>query len=88
MDTSEFEASRPCGRVWRIRHQKLPNTYAATVHAHPFDVAALDVEGEITLTCAAPPAPYRRGEIFTMAKGTEHFESVGAQGVKYWRQRA
>ena len=83
MDTSEFEASRRAEGFDDFETKRLPNTYATTPHAHPFDVAALVLDGEITLTCAGTARTYRRGEIFTMAKGAEHFERVGAQGVEY-----
>lgn len=83
MDTGEFEASRRAEGFDAFETKRLPNTYATKPHAHPFDVAALVLDGEITLTCAGAARTYRCGEIFTMAKGAEHFETVGLQGVEY-----
>ena len=84
MDTSEFERSRRAEGFTAFELKKLDNTYATTPHAHPFDVAALVTEGEITLTCGGQARTYRAGEIFTMAQGTEHFERVGGKGVEYY----
>jgi len=83
MNTSDFEASRRAEGYADFERKRLPNTYASTLHVHPFDVAALVLDGEITLTCGGKPRTYRRGEIFTMAQGAEHFETVGAEGVEY-----
>ncbi len=83
MDTNEFQKGRQAEGFSQFETKKLPNTYATAPHSHPFDVAALVLDGEITLTCGGKPRTYRRGEIFTMTRGTEHFETVGAQGVEY-----
>jgi uncharacterized cupin superfamily protein len=83
MDTGEFEASRRAEGFGEFETKRLPNTYATRPHAHPFDVAALVLDGEITLSCGGTARTYRRGEIFTMARGAEHFETVGTQGVEY-----
>lgn len=83
MNTSDFEASRRAEGYADFERKRLPNTYASKPHAHPFDVAALVLDGEITLTCGGVPRTYQRGEIFTMAQSVEHFETVGADGVEY-----
>ena len=83
MDTNEFQRHRQAEGYGQFETRKLPNTYASKPHTHPFDVAALVLDGEITLTCGGKPSTYRRGEIFTMAQGAEHSETVGAQGVEY-----
>ncbi len=52
-------------------------------HQHPFDVRALVLAGEITLTVEGRATAYRAGEVFTMAGGCRHAETVGAEGVEY-----
>lgn len=52
-------------------------------HAHPFDVAALVIEGALTLTCDGRQQTYRPGDEFTMPAGTMHGEDTGADGVRY-----
>ncbi|UPY35294.1 cupin domain-containing protein [Sediminicoccus sp. KRV36] len=51
-------------------------------HSHPFDVRALVLEGEITLSSAGGSRTYRPGEVFTMAAGCPHAEAVGPTGVR------
>jgi quercetin dioxygenase-like cupin family protein len=41
------------------------------------------LDGEITLTVSGDARTYRAGDIFTMAAGCAHAESVGPAGVKY-----
>ena len=51
-------------------------------HTHPFDVRAMVLEGEITLTTAEGSRTYRPDEVFTMAAGCPHAESIGPEGVR------
>ena len=52
-------------------------------HAHAFDVRALMIAGELTLTAQGKPTTYRAGEIFTLAANCEHVEQFGPQGATY-----
>ena len=52
-------------------------------HAHPFDVRALVLNGEITLTVEGIDSTYRVGDIFVMPAGHRHAETVGPEGVEY-----
>ena len=62
-------------------------TIAANVHnkshAHEFDVRALMLAGELTLSAQGKPTTYRAGEIFTLSAGCEHVEQFGPQGATY-----
>ncbi|GGC68119.1 hypothetical protein GCM10011504_52600 [Siccirubricoccus deserti] len=51
-------------------------------HSHPFDVRALVLDGEITLTTTGSSRTYRQGEVFTMAAGCAHAEAIGPEGVR------
>ncbi|MFI4887115.1 MAG: cupin domain-containing protein [Burkholderiales bacterium] len=52
-------------------------------HAHPFDVRALVLNGEITLTVEGIEYAYREGDIFVLPAGHRHAEAVGPAGVDY-----
>ena len=52
-------------------------------HAHPFDVRALVLDGEITLTLEGVDYAYREGDIFVLPAGHRHAETVGPAGVDY-----
>ena len=55
----------------------------AAAHAHPFDVRAKVLAGDITLTVDGASRTYRAGDVFTMAAGCEHSEQCGPEGVTY-----
>ncbi len=63
--------------------KSLPADRTVPEHQHPFDVRALVLAGEITLTVAGQATAYRAGDVFTMAGGCRHAEAVGAAGVEY-----
>ena len=52
-------------------------------HAHPFEVRALVLDGQISLSVAGVARSYGKGEVFTMAAGCRHAEEIGAEGVRY-----
>ena len=83
MDTTGFEARLEREGYPEIRTNALqPNCHNAE-HSHPFDVLALVLEGDITLTIEGRARTYRAGDEFTMKAGCAHVEDVGPQGVKY-----
>jgi len=66
-----------------IGHQALAAGAVVAEHAHPFDVRALVLSGDITLTIAGEDYAFREGDIFVMPAGQRHAETVGAAGVNY-----
>ena len=66
-----------------IGHRTLAAGAVVAEHAHPFDVRALVLDGEITLTIAGEDYAFREGDIFVMPAGQRHAETVGARGVNY-----
>jgi quercetin dioxygenase-like cupin family protein len=64
------------------RRTLVPNACTAE-HAHAFDVRALVLNGEITLTVEGIDYAYRAGDIFVMPAGHLHAETVGPEGVEY-----
>lgn len=83
MDRDAFEARLRTERYPEIRETELAPNCRNTEHSHPFDVLALVLQGEITLTVAGAARTYRSGDEFAMAAGCAHVEDVGPQGVRY-----
>ena len=52
-------------------------------HAHGFDLRALVLDGAMTIEVGGTATTYRTGEVFTMADGREHSETVGPEGVRF-----
>jgi hypothetical protein len=64
-----------------------PGTVVDT-HTHPFDVNALMVAGEMTLTLAGEaPRRLRAGDTFQLAADVPHAEQYGPDGATYWVAR-
>ena len=82
-NAQDFEARLRSEGYPEIRTNQLePNRHNAE-HSHPFDVLALVLEGEITLTRQGSKRTYRVGDEFVMEAGCKHVEDVGPQGVRY-----
>jgi quercetin dioxygenase-like cupin family protein len=82
-DAARFEEQLKAEGYPEVRfNQYQPNHHAAE-HSHPFDVHALVLEGEITLTVDGRATRYGVGDDFRMAAGCRHVEDVGPQGVRY-----
>src|SRR5262245_246723 len=83
MDPLSFEARLRAEGFPEIRTNELQPGCHNAEHSHPFDVLALVLEGDITLTVEGRPRTYGVGEEFSMKAGCAHVEDVGAHGVKY-----
>ncbi|HWQ38449.1 MAG TPA: cupin domain-containing protein [Burkholderiales bacterium] len=83
MNAAEFESTLRAEGFDEIVDKELPAEYRAAEHAHPFDVRALVLSGEITLTVEGRARAYREGEVFVMPAGCRHEERVGSAGVRY-----
>ena len=82
-DAVRFEEQLKAEGYPEIRfNQYQPNQHNPE-HEHPFDVHALVLEGEITLTVAGKATRYGVGDEFTMAAGCRHIEDIGPRGVRY-----
>ena len=66
-----------------VDRRVLPPGTVVGEHAEAFDVRALVMNGEITLTFDGQEHAYREGDIFIMPAGRAHMETVGAAGVEY-----
>lgn len=82
MDRDPFKA-RLRAEGYEMRTNEMPPHCHNTEHSHPFDVLALVLEGDITLSVEGSARTYRAGEEFSMKAGCKHIEDVGSAGVKY-----
>ena len=83
MDRDQFTARLQAEGYPEIRENQLEPNRRNAEHQHPFDVLALVLEGQITLTVEGRARTYRAGEQFSMQAGCRHIEDIGPQGVKY-----
>jgi quercetin dioxygenase-like cupin family protein len=82
-NAESFEARLKAEGYPEIRFNQYPPNRHNPEHTHPFDVHALVLEGEISLTVDGKKTRYGAGAEFTMAAGCRHIEDVGPQGVRY-----
>lgn len=81
MTPAEFEAALLRDGYTADVRETAPR-HTTEQHSHPFDVRAMVLEGEITLTTAEGSQTYRPGDVFTMEAGRAHAEAIGPQGVR------
>ncbi len=56
-------------------------------HAHPFEVKALVVSGQIDLVVDGVKSVYIAGDVFHLLPNQVHTERYGNAGVQYWASR-
>jgi quercetin dioxygenase-like cupin family protein len=83
IDEKSFEARLRNEGFPEIRTNQLAPGCHNDEHSHPFDVLALVLEGDITLTVDGKARRYCPGDEFAMKAGCRHVEDVGAKGVRY-----
>jgi len=50
-------------------------------HSHPFDVRAMVLKGDFSLTRDGRTETFKPGEVFIMPRGCLHYESYGPEGA-------
>ncbi len=68
---------------YSVKESSMQPKPPAAMRTHDFDARLLILEGEITITREDGATTYREGDIYSLPAGTPHFETVGADGVKY-----
>jgi len=81
--TEAFEAELRAEGYVEIQTREIPGGTFNAEHAHPFEVKAMMLAGELQLACGGDTITYRAGEVFTMAAGREHVEQFGAATARY-----
>jgi quercetin dioxygenase-like cupin family protein len=82
MSPADFETGLKRAGYREIETKQATPDLTTQAHSHPFDVRALVLAGEVTLTSQGQSRTYRAGEIFEMAAGCEHSERHGPEGTK------
>jgi len=80
MDQQAFEAELKRDG-YNVMTNTTPGAKVNPEHTHPFDVRAMVLKGDFSLTREGKTETYKPGEIFTMQRGCMHFESYGPQGA-------
>lgn len=83
MDIPAFEAALKRDGFTEIETKTVKALPPSKPHTHPFDVRALVLGGEITITSEGADRVYRAGDTVTMAAGCEHAETYGAAELRY-----
>ena len=83
MDTTRFEVGLVEDGYRDIETKALRSDYRAREHSHDFDVRAMVLAGEITLTWNGATRSFATGDVFTMDAGCPHAEAAGPEGVRY-----
>jgi quercetin dioxygenase-like cupin family protein len=83
MNETEFETALKGAGYLDVERKQVPPDHVTEPHSHPFDVRALVLAGEVTLTSQGESRTYRAGSIFDMPAGCEHSERHGREGTKY-----
>ena len=83
MNESEFRAALVNEGFGDIEVRTVAANVHNQGHSHAFDVRALMLAGELTLSAQGTQATYRAGEIFSLPANCEHVEQFGPQGATY-----
>ena len=81
METSEFEALLRA-EEYDVLVRKLDADIVVPEHEHAWDVHALILEGEFTITTETGNTTHRAGDTFRLAAGVRHRERHGPDGVR------
>jgi quercetin dioxygenase-like cupin family protein len=79
MDRKAFEESLKTAG-YEIGTSMAPANKVTGPHSHDFDVRALVLSGELTLTTDGASRTYRAGDVFEMTAGCVHSEQYGPEG--------
>ncbi len=83
MNLAAFEAELKRDGFLEIETKSMKPNVSVETHAHPYDVRAMVLEGEVTLSFEGRSQTCRAGDTLTMAAGCEHREQYGPKGVTY-----
>jgi quercetin dioxygenase-like cupin family protein len=81
MNENDFKAELMADGYTEIETQMLDPRPAKGQHGHHFAIRGLVLAGSFTVTQDQQTTTYRPGQIFSVANGHPHDESVGPQGA-------
>jgi len=82
MNESDFEAKLRADGYTEIETQNLEPRPGKGEHGHPFAIRGLVLAGTFIVTQNNQPTVYGPGQIFAVADGDPHDESIGSDGAR------
>jgi quercetin dioxygenase-like cupin family protein len=82
MNESEFKAQLKADGYSEIETQNLQPRPAKGQHGHPFSIRGLVLDGTFIVTQDDKSTVYGPGEVFAVAQGCPHDESIGPEGAR------
>jgi quercetin dioxygenase-like cupin family protein len=82
MNESEFETQLKADGYQEVELQELAARPGKGRHRHHFAVRGLVLSGTFLVTRDSDPITYGPGQIFTVAGGELHDESIGPEGAR------
>jgi quercetin dioxygenase-like cupin family protein len=82
MNEIEFEAELRADGYTEIETQKLEPRPGKGEHGHPFSIRGLVLAGTFIVTQDNQRTVYEPGQIFAVAQGHAHDESIGPEGAR------
>ena len=82
MDQHEFEAKLTADGYQEIELQELPPRPGKGRHRHLFAIRGLVLSGTFLVTQLGDPIVYGPGQVFAVADGELHDESIGPDGAR------
>ena len=82
MNENDFEAELRADGYTEIAIQKLETRPAKGQHGHPYAIRGLVLDGSFTVTQDDQSTTYLPGQVFSVAAGHSHDESVDSEGAR------
>ena len=82
MDQREFEAQLRADGFQEIELQELASRPGKGRHRHLFAIRGLVLSGTFNVTLDSEPVTHGPGQVFAVAEGQLHDESVGPEGAR------
>jgi quercetin dioxygenase-like cupin family protein len=84
---SQFEAESVAEGYDEVLVREWAPGQVVPEHAHPFDVKARVVRGDLALTAAGHTRRFEAGSGFELERGQPHAEHYGPEGATFWVAR-
>jgi quercetin dioxygenase-like cupin family protein len=82
MNEIEFQAELRADGYTEVETQKLESRPAKGEHGHPFSIRGLVLAGTFIVTQDNQRTVYEPGQVFAVAQGHPHDESIGPEGAR------
>jgi hypothetical protein len=82
MSEIEFEAQLKADGYQEIELQELATRHGKGRHRHHFAIRGLVLSGTFLVTQDSDPVTYGPGQIFAVAEGELHDETIGPEGAR------